>query len=271
MSQAARPVRPVCRRAPESASVRLRRTQADGPSLRVTHREGRKADPRREGGGREAVRVPEAPREGRKMGRTGSATVLAVVVALAVVVGCAKRQEMMTREEEGPSGRRALPSGDRGEARTGVSSEPWWQLQYQELLDRISRETGGVLRYEYRTGPSGEEVMRVALRRTEGGGLAIELDMPPGALVKEDKQTGRMSPERGRTHMAFRDEDGDGVLDAVRPPEASVVDESRRGADGHMRLEGSADEEGLRALWDLHVGIAVNRVLDQRDSALSPR
>ena len=81
-----------------------------------------------------------------------------------------------------------------------------------------------------------------------------------------------MSPaERGRTHMAFRDEDGDGVLDAVRPPKASVVDESRRRADGLMRLDGSDDEEGFHVLWNLHVGVAVNRVIHRRESASPPR
>jgi len=69
----------------------------------------------------------------------------------------------------------------------------------------------------------------------------------------------------------LRDENGDGCPDVVSlPPGMIAADDSSVRDEGLMRLTGREDNAAFYGMWNIHVAYAVNRLLYDRESVVSP-
>ncbi len=190
-----------------------------------------------------------------------SGIALGIVLALIGGQRHESRESVVARPSE--SGRRDSVSPE--------SAQPWWSNQYPKLVETVGSTHEGSVTLQYRTGPRGEEEVRLTLRPFGEKGLEVHSNAPGSAIVRVNPETQEATRQQDRFEIMLRDEDGDGWADVVSLPLGMIAaDESLLRDDGMMRLTGREDEAAFYAMWNIHVAYAVNRLLYDRDSVASP-
>jgi hypothetical protein len=154
-----------------------------------------------------------------------------------------------------------------GQVFAAFKEKAWWLAEYRQLNAVLDR-AGGKLSAHYRTGPGGQGMVNIELKRGPNEGLTLVVDAPPQSVKSLDEKTGQLVPQDHRNVFTFRDVDLDGMPDQVRmEPEGKPISQESFTEDGFMRVRDSADHTALLVQWTIGLGYCTNHFLHGKESA----
>ena len=142
----------------------------------------------------------------------------------------------------------------------------WWLPEYPRL-NAVLDQTGGSLSASYRVGPKGTSHVEVQLLQEPKKSLTLILDLPPGAVISADPNTGKTKPGEERIIMTYRDHDLDGIPDDVFSKSfGEPIWKETLTNDGFMRIRDSVDHTAFLIQWTIGLAFSTNHFLHGKNS-----
>ena len=145
----------------------------------------------------------------------------------------------------------------------------WWKSEYPALIKIVDSAANHSLVTSYRTGPDGNNQVKLDLQKEDDNGLVLKVELPKEGVYTVDQKTQKERRSETPKIIVMRDHNLDGMPDDFSINQSGEpLYKEKIAKDGFIAFRNSPEHKSILILWSTGIGFSVNHFIHGADSIM---